>query len=264
MLAGYVAPPGSSPVGHVRDGTGEGEILWLETPVPFRPVMTPRETVAAAREGCDRTAPVALGPGARFVSAVIYTWPWGKTERAKDIVDPPLVDLGVFAPDIMQDIRYATPHNFTGQAVYPVARCYLARPVAERLVRVNRALMRQGYRLKVFDGYRPTSAHWRLWKLAENKDYLANPWSGSRHSRGAAVDLTLVTLDGKPLEMPTDFDTFSDGAHRQAPMPETVRRNLEILTRAMVAEGFYPLPNEWWHFDYLGWAAFPLRDIPLD
>ncbi|MDI6710192.1 MAG: M15 family metallopeptidase [Thermoanaerobacterales bacterium] len=264
VLAGYVAPPGSHPLGGARDGAGEGEILWLETPVPFRPVMTPQETVAAARDGCARTSPAALGPGARFVSAAVYAWPSQKTKPAQDIVDPPLVDLSVFAPDIMQDVRYATPYNFTGQTIYPAARCYLARPVAERLSRVNRALMRQGYRLKVFDGYRPTSAHWRLWELAENRDYLASPWSGSRHSRGAAVDLTLVTLDGRPLEMPTEFDAFSDKAHRQAPMRETVRHNLEILTRALVAENFYPLPNEWWHFDYLGWAAFPLRDIPLD
>jgi len=157
-----------------------------------------------------------------------------------------LVDLRALDPSIRIEMPYATPHNFTGVALYPVARCLLRRDVAERLVRVER-------------------------RLAADARYVAEPVvrdgrpvAGSKHNRGAAVDLTLVDAAGRPLEMPTRFDDFTERAHRGwAGASPAARRNVTRLEEAMAAEGFEPLPTEWWHFDGPGWERYELLDRPL-
>lgn len=182
-----------------------------------------------------------------------------------------LVDVRRLDPSIRLDVRYATTANFTGVAVYPVARCLLRRDVAERLVRVQRALRADGLGLLVWDCYRPFSVQQRFWSLVPDARYVAQPVvrdgrpaDGSKHNRGAAVDVTLVGTDGVPLVMPTDYDDFGPRAHRDAPdWPPDARRNAERLARAMVAEGFTPFATEWWHFDGPGWQRYDLADEPL-
>jgi D-alanyl-D-alanine dipeptidase len=182
-----------------------------------------------------------------------------------------LVDLGLVAPAIRLDLRYATRDNFTGRAVYPAARCLLRRDVAERLVRVQAGLAAAGLGLKVWDCYRPFSVQEALWQLVPDPRYVARPVrrgaelvEGSKHNRGAAVDLTLVDLDGAELDMPTGFDDFSSRAHRGDPSASpAARASAARLEAAMVVEGFEPLPTEWWHFDAPGWQAYPLADQPL-
>ena len=94
----------------------------------------------------------------------------------------------------------------------------------------------------------------------------ANPKRGSRHNRGCAVDLTLCRLsDGAQLPMPSEFDDFSERAHRDyigGKPQETANR--AILEKAMVAEGFIGMSNEWWHFDYQDWAQYPVLDIAFE
>jgi len=174
-----------------------------------------------------------------------------------------LVELTSVAPGIRLDLRYATTDNFTHHAVYPHARCLLRSSVAERLARVQATLAKEGLGLKVFDCYRPLSVQRQLWALVPDPRYVANPKNGSRHNRGAAVDLTIVDKDGHALPMPTAFDDFTEKAHRDAPAPEPQRRNRERLERAMTAEGFVGLPTEWWHFDAPDWRDYPLSDDPL-
>jgi zinc D-Ala-D-Ala dipeptidase len=182
-----------------------------------------------------------------------------------------LVDLAVVDPTIRVDIRYATPDNFTGVAVYPVARCLLLRDAADRLARVQRRLRADGLGLVVWDCYRPFSIQERFWALLPDERYVARPerrdgWpvAGSKHNRGAAVDVTLVDAAGAGLEMPTGFDDFSERAHRDAAsVSPAARANAQRLEAAMVAEGFEPLPTEWWHFDAPGWQAAELLDVPL-
>jgi len=185
--------------------------------------------------------------------------------------DSPLVDVATLDDSIVIDIRYATPHNFTGVVLYPVGRCLLRRAVAERLVRVQQDLRRQGLRVKVWDCYRPFSVQKEFWSLQPDERYVAKPVSkdgkpiaGSKHNRGAAVDLTLIGANGTELDMPSRYDDFSERAHRdyRASSPQA-RRNMETLERAMVAEGFEPLPTEWWHFDGPGWQEFEILDVPL-
>ncbi|HZS41736.1 MAG TPA: D-alanyl-D-alanine dipeptidase [Polyangia bacterium] len=176
----------------------------------------------------------------------------------------PLVDLQSVHPNIRMDLRYATAANFTGRVIYPVARCFLRRAVAERLARVERDLAAEGLGLAMFDCYRPLSAQRLLWSLVPDERYVANPANGSHHNRGAAVDLTLVTAAGAKLPMPTGFDDFSERAHRDfRGVDETARKNRERLERAMTARGFVPLATEWWHFDAPDWPAYPLADVDL-
>ena len=183
------------------------------------------------------------------------------------------MDIAAIDPTIAIDMRYASENNFTKVVVYPVARCLLRRDAAERLARVQERLRAGGKGLKVWDCYRPFSVQKKFWKLVPDDRYVAEPVSdgagrplrGSKHNRGAAVDLTLVDRAGRPLEMPTDHDDFSKRAHRGSPSASSAARaNAELLERAMTAEGFEPLPTEWWHYDAPGWEAYPLSDRPLD
>jgi D-alanyl-D-alanine dipeptidase len=184
---------------------------------------------------------------------------------------PDLVDLAAVDPTIHLDLRYATTDNFTGVAVYPIARCLLRRDAADRLARVQRRLHADGFGLLVWDCYRPLSVQERFWALVPDERYVARPerrdgrpLTGSKHNRGAAVDVTLVDATGKKLEMPTGFDDFSERAHRGASaVPPVARANAARLESAMAAEGFQPLATEWWHFDAPGWQAYELLDVPL-
>jgi zinc D-Ala-D-Ala dipeptidase len=175
-----------------------------------------------------------------------------------------LVDVEKLSSGIRLDIRYATPDNFTHQAVYPVAACFLRRDAAERLARVESALEAEGLGLKVFDCYRPLSVQQKFWQLVPDDRYVANPAKGSRHNRGCAVDLTLVDASGRELAMPTAFDDFTERAHRDAPASPEAAANRKKLEDAMTAQGFVGLPTEWWHFDAPGWKDAPLLDVPIE
>jgi beta-N-acetylhexosaminidase/D-alanyl-D-alanine dipeptidase len=183
-----------------------------------------------------------------------------------------LVDVKTVAPGVAIEMRYATPDNFAKVAVYPVARCLLRRDAAERLARAQAALEKRGYGLKVWDCYRPFSIQKRFWELVPDARYVAKPVvdaagtpvAGSKHNRGAAVDLTLVDRAGAPVEVPTAHDDFSPRAHRDnKDWTATARANAALLDEAMRAEGFEPLATEWWHYDAPGWKAYPLSDEPI-
>ena len=203
---------------------------------------------AAARTGAEPRPPSAASP------------PGSGAEAQR------LVDVTRLAGGIAVELRYATANNFTRHVVYsPSARCYLRAPVAARLAAVHRLLQARGLGLKVYDCYRPRSAQQILWDLVPDERYVASPKSGSRHNRGAAVDLTLVDKHGRELPMPTPYDDFTQKAHRDyRDLPAAALRNRETLARAMGEQGFLPLPTEWWHFDDPDSARYPLTDIGFD
>lgn len=175
-----------------------------------------------------------------------------------------LVDLQSINPNIVLDIRYATTNNFVKQKLYPQARCILRAAIAQQLSQVQTELETRGLGLKVYDCYRPLAIQRVLWNIKPDPRYVANPANGSRHNRGAAVDLTLVDRTGKELPMPTEFDDFSDRASRTYNnLPENVRRNRQTLEDVMVKAGFIPLASEWWHFDGKGWQNYAIRDVPF-
>jgi D-alanyl-D-alanine dipeptidase len=176
--------------------------------------------------------------------------------------DTNLVYLGNVDSTIATDVRYATVNNFTHQVLYPSSKVYLRKIVAEHLALVNKYVKgKYGLRLKVFDGYRPLSVQKKMWKIVPDSRYVANHKNGSRHNRGAAVDLTLIDSTGKELDMGTGFDNFTEKAHYNSPnLTEKQKKNRKLLRDAMMKFGFEPLSTEWWHFDYHGWRKFHILD----
>lgn len=178
----------------------------------------------------------------------------------------PLVEVRSRIPDAIVDLRYATPDNFMRKQVYPAhARCLLVPEALELLVKAADALRAQGYRLKLWDCYRPHSVQYELWKVVSTPGLVADPKKGSVHNRGAAVDLTLTDQDGNELELPTGYDDFSKASrHAYQGGSERSRKNRALLTAAMEAAGFKRNPMEWWHWDTPEAARrFPLRDDPF-
>jgi D-alanyl-D-alanine dipeptidase len=177
-----------------------------------------------------------------------------------------LVDLASLDAGFRFDLRYATPNNFVHATLYPVAKAYLQRDAANALVEVQHDLAVQGLGLKIYDAYRPLSVQQRMWNLIGDARYVSNPAiNAGRHTRGTAVDLTLVDRDGKELPMPTPFDDFTEKAHRDAPgISADAARNSKLLERTMIKHGFLPYPFEWWHFDHRDWKKHPPLDVPLD
>lgn len=180
------------------------------------------------------------------------------TPRADD-----LVDVAGVIDDAVIDMRYATADNFTGKELYPVARCKLRRAVATRLAKAAKALRAHDRRLVLWDCYRPTSIQEELWKRVPDPRYVADPRVGSKHGRGAAVDVALADKDGKPVALPTRFDDFSEAAHRDHALAGDAGAEARRLEKAMRAAGFKPLATEWWHFDAPDSAKYALSDEPL-
>lgn len=173
------------------------------------------------------------------------------------------MDLSDLDPTIRLDIRYATKDNFAKAKVYPAAVCLLKKKPAEALVRAQKDLNGQGFGLKVYDCYRPLSVQKKFWALVPDERYVADPKKGSRHNRGYAVDATLLDPHGRELPMPSDYDDFSERAHRGAPAAPERARNSAILESALKKQGFVGLPTEWWHFDFPGWEGAPNLDVPF-
>lgn len=173
------------------------------------------------------------------------------------------VDLAGFIPTIVVDSSYASDDNPVGAPLYDDDRAYLRLRVALALREAQRRLAARGVGLLVYDAYRPYSATLRLWDAVRDSAYAAPPSSGSRHNRGAAVDVGLVSLSsGRPLRMPTAYDVFSPkAAHGYVSLPAAVSARRRLLRATMERAGFVALPEEWWHYDYRGWARYPLLDV---
>jgi D-alanyl-D-alanine dipeptidase len=186
-------------------------------------------------------------------------------ESLKSDPDLELVNLETFIPGIVLDIRYATSNNFTHKTVYTEPRAFLRKPAAAALKQVQNDLIKQGYVLKVFDAYRPYAATLVFWEIVKDTLFVASPAKGSRHNRGCAVDVTLVSPEtGLEVEMPTPFDDFSEKASPSyTGMTPGARDHLDILITAMSKHGFTVLPSEWWHYDFTGWQQCGLMDIPF-
>lgn len=202
----------------------------------------------------------------RSVGLVLWLMGCATGQAAPPRAAVPLVEVTQVVPRVVVDLRYATAQNFTGQVLYPPsARCYLRADVAEALAKAATALAQEGLFLKLWDCYRPKRVQFQLWDIVHDERYVANPRKGSRHNRGAAVDLTLCDAQGQELPMPTPFDDFGEKAHRDyQKLPKEVIQNRAKLEQAMVQAGFSGMPTEWWHFDFGRWQGYPLDDISFD
>lgn len=161
--------------------------------------------------------------------------------------------------DVFIDIRYATADNFTGVPVYARPLCMLHPEAAEKLAVAIRLADAIGYKIRIFDAYRPTEAQWKLWNHTPDPNFLANPERGSPHSRGVAIDLTLCDRDGNDLDMGTAFDAFTLLSHHgNQEVSADAQRNRHLLMGIMTTAGWDFYRNEWWHYQ-----LFNSRDYPL-
>ena len=160
-------------------------------------------------------------------------------------------------PGVVLDLRYATTNNITGKVLYPEAKAYLRQETIRKLRRVARELEAKGYRLVIWDAWRPASAQRALWQAKPDGKFLTPPSKISRHRRGTSVDVTLADKNGKVLEMPSDFDEFNAKADEDfSDVPKEVAQRARILRRAMFGAGFSGVPDEWWHYDLRDWADY--------
>ncbi|MEO6054550.1 MAG: M15 family metallopeptidase [Chthoniobacterales bacterium] len=197
----------------------------------------------------------------------LYLKEAGKSSDSEKISAIPfehhLVDLSLLPIPPLLEIRYATKYNFTGAQLYPFPRAYLHRDAAIALQAVQKDLADCGLGLKIYDAYRPLSVQRKMWNLIHDDRYVSNPdASRGRHTRGAAVDVTLVDKLGNELPMPSPFDEFSNSAHRDYTgcTPEQ-RKNSLLLEEIMKKHGFDSFAFEWWHFDLRNWQNYPPLDI---
>lgn len=179
-----------------------------------------------------------------------------------------LVDVQQVDPTIGVDLKYSTTDNFVGRDVYgDLTRAYLQPMAARKLANASQYLRQKhpNLRLLVYDAARPRAAQWNLWNALPNlparerRKYVADPRQGSIHNYGCAVDLTLATNDGKPLDMGTKYDYFGPLAYpsreaallRAGKLTKQQIENRTILRTAMRQGGFSGIEFEWWHFNAL-------------
>ena len=190
------------------------------------------------------------------------------TDITKDSSD--FVLLSDVVPGIIQEIRYHSTYNFIGDKIdgYEDPCAMLTKEAARALKAVSNEMMVQGYRLKIYDAYRPACAvrHFVLWGI-EDQDIRMKPYfypdlekqelfakgyiaKLSSHSRGSTVDLTLLDMKtGKEVDMGSPFDLFSPLSHPDCrEVTDCQYDNRMMLQKVMVRNGFRPLECEWWHF----------------
>lgn len=186
--------------------------------------------------------------------------PVEKNKREAD-----LVELTKLDKTIKLDIRYARTDNFVGRVVYGEARAFLQKPAAKALLRVHKKLKKQNLGIVIFDGYRPWSVTKLFWEVIpeDKRKFVANPETGSKHNRGCAVDLSMFDLKtGELVEMPTDYDDFTEKANpNYAGASNAQKKNRDLLRELMEAEDFTVNVNEWWHFDYKDWEKYAIYDV---
>jgi D-alanyl-D-alanine dipeptidase len=213
------------------------------------------DTLAAAKESAEPAADTLIGitPSDTATPATPTSQPLMLTREQQDALpDSTFVDLLTLDSTFVLDMRYATDSNFLKAKVYDCDQCLLRAVVAKALVKVQQSLADKGYRIKLYDCYRPLDIQKRMWKIMPDDRYVGNPYgNGSVHNKGAAVDLTLVDAQGHELDMGTGFDHFGREAHHAyRNLPPQVLENRKVLKQSMENGGFLPITSEWWHYFY--------------
>lgn len=189
--------------------------------------------------------------------------------KATPPAEPPkatqLTALSGIDPSIRFDIRYATTNNFMGKQIYEQPGAFLQLSAAQAVGRVQKKLQQQGFGLLIHDAYRPWYVTKMFWDATPdaNRMFVADPSKGSRHNRGAAVDLTMIDLaTGKPIVTTGRYDEFSSRSYSNYVGGSDEQRWLrEVLRAAMESEGYTVYPQEWWHFDLVGWQDYPIGNV---
>lgn len=150
------------------------------------------------------------------------------------------------------DIVYATKNNFTNTKIYDIPICMLRKNTANKLLKANEQLKQYGFKIKIWDTFRPYKYQEKLWNTFPDERFVANPLkTDCNHCKGKAIDITLCTLDGNDVIMPTEFDHFGVESYRNnyTNLDTVTKNNVLLLEDTMKNCGFIPFPFEWWHFD---------------
>ncbi|HBS86999.1 MAG: hypothetical protein A2W91_02165 [Bacteroidetes bacterium GWF2_38_335] len=179
------------------------------------------------------------------------------------IPDTSLVDITNFDDNIIFEMVYSSDKNFFKQKFYDCPKCYLRYEAALALYQVILKIKDRGYKLKIFDCFRPFSVQKKMWEVLPNRAYVADPArGGSIHNKGGAVDLTLADKEGNELNMGTEFDHFGpESAHSYSALDSTCISNRHYLKSVMEQCGFVALETEWWHYTFKSSHKYTNADL---
>ncbi len=171
----------------------------------------------------------------------------------KEIDSSAFVNLKNYSSDFVFDMEYATTDNFLKAQVYPCDECFLRVKTVKALLEANKSFLKKGFRIKLYDCYRPKAIQKKMWKIVPDANFVANPKKGSIHNRGGAVDISLVDSTGTELNMGTKFDFFGlEASHNYINLPDTVLVNRKFLKEIMLQHNFKSFDSEWWHYNLNG------------
>ncbi|SHM36957.1 M15 family metallopeptidase [Flavobacterium chilense] len=172
------------------------------------------------------------------------------SEGTQEVSDTTFVNLRDYSNDFIYDMKYATEDNFLKAKVYDCAECLLRLKTVKALIAANNDFNKKGYKIKLYDCYRPLSIQKKMWEIVSNPEYVADPKKGSIHNRGGAVDISLVDINGKEVDMGTPFDFFGIRAsHNYTMLSNQVKSNRKYLKKIMIKNGFNSFDSEWWHYN---------------
>lgn len=191
---------------------------------------------------------------------------WAYVAQVQADSNKALVEIRKHIPNAALDIRYATENNFLHKVFYKEAKAFARLPVVRALQKIQAELNMQGLGVKIYDGYRPYAVTVQFYESFPDSTYVASPWTGSKHNRGCALDLTLVDLKtGNELTMPTPYDSAIKESWADAPVADpTALKNRELLKSVMTKHGFTVEPSEWWHYNFNGWKAYEPMDMSFE
>lgn len=179
-----------------------------------------------------------------------------------EINDTTFVNLKDYGKDFFYDMKYATSDNFLKAQVYDCPECYLRFKTVKALINANKAFVKLGYKIKIYDCYRPIDVQKKMWTIVSNPIYVADPAKGSIHNRGGAVDITLTDYSGNELEMGTSFDHFGpEASHDYKNLSPEILNNRKLLKETMSRYGFKAFASEWWHYNLVNASTFEISNF---
>jgi D-alanyl-D-alanine dipeptidase len=163
------------------------------------------------------------------------------------------VNLKNYSSDFVFDMKYATADNFLKEKVYPCDECFLRVKTLKALLEANKSFIEKGFKIKLYDCYRPRAIQKKMWRIVPDANFVANPKKGSIHNRGGAVDISLVDFVGNELNMGTKFDFFGEEAsHNYQNLSDEIMANRRFLKEIMLQHNFKSFDSEWWHYNLKG------------
>ncbi|WP_289661573.1 M15 family metallopeptidase [Flavobacterium panacagri] len=173
-----------------------------------------------------------------------------ESDQDSQISDTTFVKLRDYSNDFIYDMKYATEDNFLKAKVYDCAECMLRLKTVKALIAANNDFLKKGYRIKLYDCYRPLDIQKKMWEIVSNPEYVADPKKGSIHNRGGAVDISLVDITGKEVDMGTPFDFFGiQASHNFKQLSKEILSKRAYLKKIMINNGFNSFDSEWWHYN---------------